>query len=213
MLKSIIFSEKSDHCSKEIKDKTKSNDFYSQFPLRGSPAWHLTPGAEMVSLFPVMDSLSSNLICSCSTAGSRHHSLTQGLLSRSRPRHLFCDRTWWHLVIADAMEMVVGKVGCHQNLVTELQRQKCIFLPTTLTQPAATISVVRGILRIKIKQTCSIEVLVCNPTAPQSKQLFMFMPRVSVMCRRSKSSQSLLDGCWLFQIAVQKFQIEIGSVH
>ena len=36
----------------------------------------------------------------------------------------------------------MGKVGCHQNLVTELQRQKCIFLPTTLTQPAATISVV-----------------------------------------------------------------------
>ena len=64
MLKSIIFSEQSDHCSKEIKDKTKSNDFYSQFPLRGSPAWHLTPGAEMVSLFPVMDSLSSNLLAS-----------------------------------------------------------------------------------------------------------------------------------------------------
>ena len=53
--------------------------------------------------------------------------------------------------------MVVGKVGCHQNLVTELQRQKCIFLPTTLTQPVATISEVRGILRIKIKQTCSID--------------------------------------------------------
>ena len=64
MLKSIIFSEKSDHCSKEIKDKTKSNDFYSQFPLHGSPAWHLTPGAEMVSLFPVMDSLSSNVLAS-----------------------------------------------------------------------------------------------------------------------------------------------------
>ena len=64
MLKSIIFSEQSDHCSKEIKDKTKSNDFYSQFPPRGSTAWHLTPGAEMVSLFPVMDSLSSNLLAS-----------------------------------------------------------------------------------------------------------------------------------------------------
>ena len=50
----------------------------------------------------------------------------------------------------------MGKVGCHQNLVTELQRQKCIFLPTTLTQPAATISVVSSEGHFKNKDKANL---------------------------------------------------------